>query len=342
MNVTFPAYQVILNKLLEELSLGKFAIGAPFYTEEVLINRFKVAKMTVRAATRQLVDQGYIRSQRGFGSCVAKLPEVPQKLKVTKHCVIGVMAGTRMLIADRPFARIVAGLHDEALKKGFLIYLGAENVAPIIKAQVDGLVILDKLNAKSIKQLQDANIPTVSVNREYTGLFPSIMSNMDKAGQSVWSYLYEKGYKRLALGGSGKGAELVQKLLLPGIKQAMTKTKSDGYLLTDLVSDDYSEKLETLLSKNRVPDLLVLMNGNEIFSTLQLIEKYSLRIPEDIAIIVHGERAVELNTPVHLSIISHNYQQAAKIAIDSLLGLMREEKVGDSYFGCSIVERGSS
>lgn len=341
MDVKFPAYQIIINELLEELSFGKFELGDPFYTEEVLICRFNVAKMTVREAMRRLVENGFIIRRRGAGSFVAKIPDKPFRTKVTQHCVVGILTGRRMFKTNIPLSKMLANLHDQAMKHGIILYLGVDAVKPLVESKVDGIIVSGELTQESIIELKKSGIPTVAINTYYKDIFPTITSDMYKVGYMVEQYLYERGYKQVAMLGSGKDAEMVRSLMLPGIKAAMLDLKVDKNTLKDLVEKDFLDKLEIILTSKHIPDVLLLMNWWAIYPTLRLLDNKKLKIPKDVAILVHGEKAIELNTPVPLSIIKHEYNHAAEIAMTMLINMMRGENVKDLFFRSSIVERGS-
>lgn len=341
MEVKFPAYQIIINELLEELSFGKFAVGDSFYTEDALISRFSVAKMTVREAMRRLVENGFIKRQRGSGSYVANLPDKPCRIKVTRHCVIGILTGRRMFETNIPLSKMLVNLHDQALKRGIMLYLGGDDVASLIESQVDGIIVSGELSPNNIKVLKNSGIPAVAVNKSYKGILPIITTDMRKVGYNVYQYLHDHGYRRMTMVGLGKDAEMVRNSVLPGIEDAMLKLNTAKSCMNDLVGKNVLADLESALDKGDIPDVLLLMNWWAIYPTLQLLDKKKLKIPEDIAILVHGEKAVELNTPVPLSIIRHNYNQAAKIAMDMLMKMICGKNVEDIFFDSSIVERGS-
>lgn len=73
-DVKEPKYNQIKRELLEELTSGKFTVGATFYTEPELEARFGVSRGTVRAALRDLQEAGFLIRQSGRGTVVARLP----------------------------------------------------------------------------------------------------------------------------------------------------------------------------------------------------------------------------------------------------------------------------
>lgn len=63
-----PRYLQLADDLRRDLVAGKFTAGFP--TEQVLTDRFKVSRFTVREALRTLQDEGMISRRRGSGTTV--------------------------------------------------------------------------------------------------------------------------------------------------------------------------------------------------------------------------------------------------------------------------------
>ncbi|NUR00975.1 MAG: GntR family transcriptional regulator [Streptomyces sp.] len=62
------------NHLFSQLSDGTYPVGSMLPAERVLADDLNVARDTVRAALKQLKDEGYVTSQQGRGSKVVKVP----------------------------------------------------------------------------------------------------------------------------------------------------------------------------------------------------------------------------------------------------------------------------
>ena len=77
-----PLYHQVKTALRREIEDGRWAPGEQLPTEDELIARFHVSKITVRQALRQLSEMGYIRRQQGRGTFVLPPPleEGPREL----------------------------------------------------------------------------------------------------------------------------------------------------------------------------------------------------------------------------------------------------------------------
>lgn len=88
-NVTFlnrhaavPLYHQLKTAILRDIEAGRWKAGDRLPTEDALIERFHVSKITVRQALRELAQMGYVRREQGRGTFVQRAPleEGPREL----------------------------------------------------------------------------------------------------------------------------------------------------------------------------------------------------------------------------------------------------------------------
>jgi GntR family transcriptional regulator len=77
-----PLYHQLKTAILREIEAGRWPPGGQLPTEDALIERFRVSKITVRQALRELAQMGYIRREQGRGTFVQRPPleEGPREL----------------------------------------------------------------------------------------------------------------------------------------------------------------------------------------------------------------------------------------------------------------------
>jgi GntR family transcriptional regulator len=77
-----PLYHQLKTAILREIQAGRWKPGERLPTEDALIARFHVSKITVRQALRELAQMGYIRRAQGRGTFVLHPPleEGPREL----------------------------------------------------------------------------------------------------------------------------------------------------------------------------------------------------------------------------------------------------------------------
>ena len=78
-----PLYHQLKASLLQDIDAGRWRPGEQLPTEDALMARFHVSKITVRQALRDLAQLGYIRREQGRGTFVQGPPleEGPRELK---------------------------------------------------------------------------------------------------------------------------------------------------------------------------------------------------------------------------------------------------------------------
>ena len=78
-----PLYHQLKTALLRDIESGRWRPGDRIPTEDALIERYQVSKITVRQALRDLAQMGYIRREQGRGTFVQGPPleEGPRELK---------------------------------------------------------------------------------------------------------------------------------------------------------------------------------------------------------------------------------------------------------------------
>jgi GntR family transcriptional regulator len=78
-----PLYHQLKASILRDIEAGRWRAGDRLPTEDELIKRFQVSKITVRQALRELAQMGYIRREQGRGTFVQGPPleEGPRELK---------------------------------------------------------------------------------------------------------------------------------------------------------------------------------------------------------------------------------------------------------------------
>ena len=77
-----PRYSTIKNFVKRQVSAGKWLPGQLISSENELTRRFKVSRMTVNRALRELTSEGFLYRVQGLGTYVAELTPVSSLLKI--------------------------------------------------------------------------------------------------------------------------------------------------------------------------------------------------------------------------------------------------------------------
>ena len=109
-------YSLVAHALLEDITGGRYALGATLPTEVELQKRFGVGRHTVREAIRQLLNVGVVKARAGVGTTVTatsasrlyaqSMNSVAELLHFTKSTRLKLLAKGEV-VADRALAAIL-------------------------------------------------------------------------------------------------------------------------------------------------------------------------------------------------------------------------------------------
>jgi len=77
-----PRYLIIKNHVKRQVSAGRWLPGQLIPSENQLTERFRVSRMTVNRALRELTSEGFLYRVQGLGTYVAELTPVSSLLKI--------------------------------------------------------------------------------------------------------------------------------------------------------------------------------------------------------------------------------------------------------------------
>src|SRR5260370_5525189 len=97
-----PLYSRVDTVLASEIGNGALGVGEQLPTEDELIQRFEVSRITVRRAVQNLVGRGLVEIRRGKGTFVAK-PRMTQELTELSGFVEDMQA-----LGRKPTARVIS------------------------------------------------------------------------------------------------------------------------------------------------------------------------------------------------------------------------------------------
>jgi GntR family transcriptional regulator len=117
-----PLYHQVKTRILREIEAGRWRPDEQLPTEDELADRFRVSKITVRQALRELAQLGYIRREQGRGTFVQRPPLVEGPRELTSFTEEmrrqGVLASSEILeqgtvAASADVASMLAIAEDE-------------------------------------------------------------------------------------------------------------------------------------------------------------------------------------------------------------------------------------
>lgn len=77
-----PRYSIVKNHVKRQIAAGRWTPGTLIPSENELTRRFRVSRMTVNRALRELTSEGFLNRVQGLGTFVAELTPVSSLLKI--------------------------------------------------------------------------------------------------------------------------------------------------------------------------------------------------------------------------------------------------------------------
>jgi len=199
-------YDKVSREIMAMLADEEYSVGDKLPTLGELAELFGVSLITTRKAIDALREDGYLRSRRGSGIFVERLPHSGQYLGRKSIAVIvpqfdgtsgqsTILAGLRTRLERAGHQLLIVdtstSLHDE---RNVLIQIGESNPAGLVYYPLNFNSVADYLIV-----LQTRDMPIVIIDKESTDLnLPCVSSdNRDGARQAV-RHLLENGHTQIA------------------------------------------------------------------------------------------------------------------------------------------------
>ena len=306
----------ISERLRQEILGGKFDVTRKLPSEHQLMRRFSVARETVRAALKDLLDKKLVERRPGYGTFLADLAETKAAQKFA------------MIVPDAyyPFyARICRGIEDAAKKHGWTILTAAlgsgsmreralravEFSEVCIREKVSGVFFQplqflrdgEKMNRGILKLFKAAGIPVVLLDSDF--VTPPNRSEYDLVGVDNTGIGYALA-KHVIAAGAKKIMYFSNPLPAPtslkrgtGVGIAVTEAglpwKRESVYFAD--PTDTRAAARVFAGKSR-PDAIIAVNDYIASILLKTLKAIGKRVPEDVLLAgVNGDPLAEESIP---------------------------------------------
>lgn len=254
---------------------------------------------------------------------------------------IGVVVTT---IADPFVSEVVNGLEDCGNDHGYSIFLANSNADPdretrvvhsFSERRVEGIVVTSsRVGARYLPLLSEMRIPIVLVNNQHPGEFVnSVLIENVKGSAEVTNHLIQLGHRRIAYLGDRFGFQSDMERFA-GYREALERA---GFpFLPELVvhGDGKCEGgmtgTEALLRLPEPPTAIVCYNDMTALGALRQLHLKKLRVPEDVSLVGFDDLFIASYTQPPLTTLRQPRRMMGRLAMESLLKLIRGEESASS------------
>jgi GntR family transcriptional regulator of arabinose operon len=358
-----PKYQVIADDLRERIKNGEFPVGSIVPTEAQMQEKFGVSRQTVRQAVKTLINEGFLKSERGSGTYVLRNSDsevtellanaAPEKLK------IGVIV---TYLSDYIFPSIIRGIEKVTRANDAVMILASTNndveqeracLEQMKGAGIDGLIVeptrsnLYNPNLAEYQQMIAHKRPLVMMNASYEEInVPCLRLDDEGVGEKVTNFLFEMGHEHLAL--ITKIDDLQGKYRMKGFMNAHTKANrlfSSDAIFTYTTEDRehvLSELIHYLLEPTTNVTGIVCYNDEIGASVIRRLLYAGKKVPDDFSVTGVDNSYIARVTNLRLTSIIHPQEKMGEDAAMEVINCIRNGKeLHDIVYEPELVKRAS-
>jgi GntR family histidine utilization transcriptional repressor len=182
-----PAYRTIKETIVAGIKAGDFKPGDRVASENELVHRFRVSRMTANRALRELAHEGIVTRVRGVGSFVSETPLHTDFLAV-RHIADeirqrGRVYGSRLITQD-----VVEAIPDVA--EGLVVPVGSSVFHTLIVHTQDGTPV--QVEDRYVNPTAAPNFLSVDFSTVNPGTYLHSVAPMDEVEHIVEAILAER------------------------------------------------------------------------------------------------------------------------------------------------------
>lgn len=350
-------YQVLAERLREELARNSGQAGYKLPTELELSRQYRLSRQTVRHALRLLEEEGLIQRRQGSGSyATGLLPgEPPRQIAVVTS-----------FLDDYIFPAILHDASDVFSRQGYstAVYatenrVGAEReiLLQLLEKPVSGLLVegsktaLPTPNADLYQRLRQAGTPIIFLHGAYAELdrVPCVADDNYGGGYQLARYLTEKGHREIA--GIFKSDDVQGPQRYHG---AVTALRDAGLSIRDgrfawydtedrchLLEEKDGRLLTDFLRTRLGSATAVICYNDEIaYHLIQALLDAGRRVPDEVAVVSFDNSYLSQLGPVPITSLSHR-SHMGRVAAEQIIELLRGGAARSKFLEWELVIRSS-
>jgi GntR family transcriptional regulator of arabinose operon len=323
-------HQLIRQWILSSIKDGTIIPGDKLPSEYELCRRFDTSRGSVRQAIAGLVNDGWVKSQKGIGTfCVLKERQLTMDIGLV--CFFS---------SSYIFPRISRGCDQIAHRRGFHILLtqseydlGKEReiLLRLAKRKVDGIIIEPVFdgsgpsNGDLLEELDASGTPVILLDNYFPEKpFTRIALDDHSAGRLVASHLHQKGHTGIGI--LYDNGYLPKRLRMQGALGFLSEARNSPpkEWLLGFEGPVHSGKVQRLLeefftSAKELPSAFVCTSDEEAMVLYKAAQARGIRIPQDLSVISFDNSSLADLPGISLTSVEHPGQYMGELATQVLL-----------------------
>lgn len=218
----------------------------------------------------------------------------------------------------------------------------------LLGGRVDGAVILNsELSARQEKQLQEAEIPVVYLNKEKNGNYQAgVFFDSYQAGRMAAEYLLKKGVTALGFVTGPDSYDSNERS-----RGFMDVIRENGVQLAEAFiwqgnfsrEEAYAVMKKYLEENTNLPQAIFAANDQSAIGCMEALLQADIAVPETVKVIGCDDIELGRYLSPSLTTIRTNFEEQGAVAVASLMKMLRgQTQGGKEKLACKLVEREST
>ncbi|MDT2523213.1 GntR family transcriptional regulator [Enterococcus raffinosus] len=351
-------YQTIADELKSRILSGEYKENTAIPPELQLQKDYQVSRHTIRQAIALLVNEGFLRKEKGSGTYVDIKYKQENKAPSNNHKTIGVVT---TYLSDYIFPSIIRGIEKTLREKGYSLLLASTNndfqqekqcIEKMITQGVEGLIVEPTKsnqynpNLALYVRLREQGIPMVMINAVYEEISaPFICVDDVESGFLATDYLIKNNHKKLLL--VTKIDDLQGKYRMKGFIKACEKSGIQ-FSPEDIITFE-TETRKTIFDQVQArlkeePQItgLVCYNDQVASSLIDRLSANGLQIPQELSVIGNDNSALSKIGNVKLTTLNHPREQMGQDSANWIIEAIEEGREPENIlYEPTLIERDS-
>jgi GntR family transcriptional regulator of arabinose operon len=352
-----PKYKRILDELRTSISTGEHAEGARLPSENELGERFKVSRLTVQRAIKELQIEGLVTRRAGSGTYVSSHKRVHGHLFgliipglgeteifepiCNGICKAGRAGNDALLWGDT--SKSLDGRAEQArqLCRTFI----ERRVSGVFFAPIEGIPNKDAVNTAMAEMIARAGIQLVLLDRDICpyperSRFDLVGIDNPRAGYRMGRHLMAQGALRPAFLALPDSAPTVE-ARLRGFREALATTKGSP----DLVAwcDPSNVKIVAKFLNEMKPDAVLCANDVTAVQLMRTLDTLGIHVPDQIRVVAIDDVRYANHLRVPLTTLRQPCQEIGEMAFLTMLSRIAQPNLParEILLECTLVVRQS-
>lgn len=294
-NAPKKKYELIVNRMKQELDLLKLEPHQEFLTDREAMERFGGSRITVRRAFAQLEQEGLVYRQRGKGTMIS-----PNRGR--RHKLFAYMGFCVVTSGSEPMW--IKGIEDYLVNhNSSLILCNLENnlerariyIERFSKIGIDGVILLPmetgaEVNLEIVASLKKKRIPVVLIDRSIPGEegnLPCVRSDHFDGGRQITQHLLGLGHRRIAFFYTLNMENISSiKERYHGYEQALhdASIEIDPELVGKSSVTTVHYQITRWMNMPNPPTAIFVEHDLTMLRIMEVLQSQSIRIPEDVSL----------------------------------------------------------